>query len=227
MPDFETPGVTQRATIIGRTGSGKTSAGLWLLSLRDDSIPWVIVDYKFDSTLALINYVPLKSKLDRGEVYVIHPRTDNIGTDKILWALWERGNVGIMFDEGYMLPSGGAVDAILTQGRSKHIPVIALSQRPVKISRFFFTEADFIQTFWLTDKRDRKLVMEFTDERCSQKLTDYKSYFYNVAKDNAYILEPVPSAEESAGRINAALDNLRDTLPDSGQLASRRTLRAI
>jgi hypothetical protein len=205
--DFRLPGDTHRIAILGRTGSGKTVAALWHLSKRDlRSRAWVIVDFKTDENINNIQrarHIELGVVPSKPGVYIVHPRPNQITElTAYLWQLWEKGNIGIYVDEGYMMGNNEAFEAILTQGRSLHLPMIVLSQRPAWISRFVFSEADFFQVFHLNDKRDRKTVESFIPQSLDVRLPDYHSYYYDVGRDSLRTLAPVPSE----GKILASID---------------------
>jgi hypothetical protein len=194
------PSNTQRLAIVGRTGSGKTVAAVWHLSQRDLTKPWMVYDFKYDSLINSIkgirevklNFVP--SKNDSG-IFLVHPLpNEKDEVENQMWKLWERGNVGIYIDEGYMVDNP-AYEALLTQGRSRKIPMIVLSQRPVWLSRFVFSEADFYQIFNLNDVRDRKTISNFTPLDFTWKLSDYHSYYYDVGRAKLYHFAPVPREE--------------------------------
>jgi len=195
------PGPDSRTLIVGKTGSGKTVAAAWQLSERDyDVRPWVIFDYKYDVTIGGIRGAEIISIYSKPPtepgVYIVRPRPDEEGqVEAFLWQVWEQGNTGLYIDEGYMLPNNGksaAFQAILTQGRSKQIPVIILSQRPVWISRFAVSESDYYQVFWLTDELDRKTIGRFIPDGVNQRLEEYHSIWYDVKQDRKAILQPVP-----------------------------------
>ena len=61
------PDNSQRITIIGRTGSGKTHAALWHLSIRDlKNLPWVIINSKGSN---FFNKIQKKKKITAFGIY--------------------------------------------------------------------------------------------------------------------------------------------------------------
>ncbi len=197
---FRIPGPDSRTTIIGKTGSGKTQAAIWHLSTRRlDVTPWVAFDFKRDP---LLNSIPGSRELGledaapkRPGLHLVHPLPgDGEAVDGLLWRIWERGRVGVFVDEAYMIDRDSeALQAILTQGRSKKIPVILATQRPVHVSRFAFSEAEYIQLFRLTDKRDMTTVAQFIPGKLGT-LPQFHSHWYDSARDYHCVLLPVPVA---------------------------------
>jgi hypothetical protein len=210
------PDDSHRHLIVGRTGSGKTQAAMDAMSYRSfDTKRWIIFDYKGDALIAQSGareiglFDPLP---ELPGLYVVRPLpTDDV--KPLLWQIWREGNTGIYVDEGYMIDDGDKKDnpfrAILTQGRSKQIPVILLSQRPVWLSRFAFSEATFIQLFDLTDLRDAQTVTKFVpmlDENYAEKLGRYQSYYYDVERKKLAKLAPARKADKILAQI-------RDRMP--------------
>jgi hypothetical protein len=209
------PGDTDRLAVLGRTGTGKTHAAVYHLSRAGfDYMPWVIVDYKNDE---LINEIHRAESIDFDTVpeepglYILKVRPGQ-GDELSDWfrRVWEQEDVGIYVDEGYLVDSQDEwFNACLTQGRSKHIPMIILSQRPVWLSRFVFSEATYFQVFDLTHKKDMEKVEEYVRdddrEQMEQPLAEFHSYYYDVARRKLYTLGPAPEADVLLRRIDDRL----------------------
>lgn len=160
-----------------------------------------MIDYKYErlfrdpSVKHLFRELEPTSKPPRKPgLYIVHPRPDEgDAMEDFMWKIWERGKTGILVDEGYMLPDRGALQALLTQGRSKHIPMIILSQRPVMMNRFAFSEADFYAVFHLNDKRDWQTVEAFAPVDHRMLLPRFNSWWHDVGEDATFRMLPVPS----------------------------------
>jgi hypothetical protein len=214
---FRFPDVFNRVSIVGKTGTGKTVAGAWLLSeARFDVQPYVMVDYKRDK---LLNQIERAIEIDFDDVpskpglYHLKPLpTQNDKMENWLWKVWNAGNIGLFNDEGYMLPDIEAFRTILTTGRAKHIPVITLSQRPVDLPRLTISESEFFQAFHLNDRRDRETVSKFTPEdeiwgnwKKPPRLPEFHSRWYDVGKDFSCVLGPVPDMDKILQRFDDRL----------------------
>lgn len=207
------PNDTERQTIVGPTGSGKTVFAAWELARRSiNTKPWVILDYKIDPLLNEIDYanhVDMDFTPKKPGLYIYHPipDPDTNGVEDLLWRLHERENIGLYLDEAYMLRSSRAYEALLTQGRSKHIPIISLCQRPARISLFTFSEAEYLQIFPLRMKKDIDRVQEFTDDQinCAAGLPPFYSYYYDVKRRVAMTFKPCPSPNTILEMFDAKL----------------------
>lgn len=217
MAQFRFPKNTQRVGVIGRTGSGKTQFGTWLLShAHFDKQPYIIVDYKNDD---LLNDIEHAKHIEVGEIpkkngiYICHPHpAQEEEVEKFLWKIWERERIGLYFDEAYMVAKSNAFNAILTQGRSKRIPVIWNTQRPAWITRFCFSESDYFAIFHLNDRRDQKKVEEFTPHSIESRLPDYHSRWFDVGSNEIFILQPVPERDKILERFSIRLKPKRGFL---------------
>ena len=197
------PGPDKRLAIVGSTGSGKTQAGIWHLGNQDwndkkSGRPWYIFDFKGDDLIARLPAeevsVRVKPK-ERPGLYVVRPipEQDDAYVTQLLWEIWRQENTGVYIDEGYMVGNrNAALNACLTQGRSKRIQMIILSQRPVWMSRFVFSEADFFQVFRLNDMRDYDNVQSMISIDVRRRLASYQSHWYDVGADRGVVFDPVP-----------------------------------
>jgi len=202
------PDDTERHVIVGTTGSGKSVFGAWQLSQRSfDQMPWLIVDFKRE---------PLFEKIPRLEeirvdgaapkhrgLYVTRPTVNDIEGGQVtgmFFRIWERENTGILIDEGYMIPRlDKGLRTLLTQGRSKHIPMINLSQKPSWISPFLLSESEVKTVFYLEHPYDIEKVrehMRFPAFANPLNLPDHHSYWYSRKGREFHYLAPCPAEAE-------------------------------
>jgi hypothetical protein len=199
------PSLKQRVAVIGRTGSGKSVFGMWLLSRAAfDVQPFIIVDYKHDD---LVKQIDRARVIDFNEVptkpgiYILRPRPDqDKEVEEYLWKVWTRGKIGLVFDETAELPKHfgkGALHAIFTQGRSKSIPVIGCTQRPRGVVPALFTEADFFACFHLLKPEDVQAFAGYTSwsarEIIDNRLPEHHCRWYDVKRDMSLTLAPCPN----------------------------------
>jgi len=209
---------SQHTAIVGANGTGKTISGLWILSLKDiTERPYVIYNWKNDKAIDAIphaHHIGMNELPIRPGVYIVHPHPEQkLEVEDQMWAIWEKENIGVMIDEGYMIGNNNpAFRALLTQGRSKEIPIIVLSQRPVWMDRFVFSEAQFFQVFRLQHKKDRQNVQEFIPFDISERLPPYHSYYYDVNENTFTKLKPVPSEQEIMRTFERRLGRVRRTI---------------
>lgn len=212
---FRLPGITHRTGIFGRTGTGKTRLGAWLLSMSPfDQIPYCVIDYKLEqlfSQVDRIKEIGLTEKLPKQPgVYIIRPTShDDDAVEAWLDDVYNHEDFGLYVDEGYGINRySKAMRAILTQGRSKHLPVTWLSQRPTQIPPYVVSEADFVAAFPLTLPQDvAKLseIMGRSEAEISQHLPEYHSRWYDVAKGTGFKLAPVPDDQNILDRLHTRL----------------------
>lgn len=181
------PTDTERHAIVGTTGSGKTVFGLWCLSQRNfDRMPFIIVDFKRDEQIAQIprlEEIDINAKIPkRPGLYVVRPDATDIDAGNVtdfFYRVWERERTGLFLDEGYMIPPRDpGLRTVLTQGRSKRIPIISLSQRPAFVSPFLLSESEFKSVFYLEHPRDIERMNEWMPRVAPNLLPDHESYWY-------------------------------------------------
>lgn len=215
---FRWPNIDEHAAILGCTGSGKTTLASYVLSEAPfDIMPYICIDMKGDELLGSIQHlreIGLHESLPRNPgLYVIRPLpSDGEGIENWLYRLWQNEYTGLYVDEAYLMPDKVWLRNILAQGRSKRIPSIFASQRPVDIPRSIFTEASHVAVFRLNDDRDKKTVREFTPKgMLDERLPDYHCCWYSpkwqtANDDKPWVkLAPVPPAEHIIEKINTRL----------------------
>lgn len=195
------PTDTQRLSVLGATGTGKTVAAGWHLSHRDFHVrPWLIYNWKGDEFLDSIPYVRhigLNELPKTPGVYMAHPRPDEEeAVEWQMWQIWERGGMGVFIDEGYMVGQRNrGYRALLTQGRSKQVPMIVLAQRPSWLDKFTFTESEFFQVFRLQFDGDVDSVRGFIRNYQDEPLPDFYSRYFDVGRNELLTLQPVPKPD--------------------------------
>lgn len=203
------PNDTQRHLVVGCTGSGKTTLGIYMLALRDYlHMPWIICNFKDDE---LINAIPateldgltLPKKLRPG-LYIARPTVDEFeGMENLMLNMWHRRDNGLFIDEELAIstPKHPAFRRILTQGRSRHVPVIGLTQRPVDIDRYSFSESEFFSVMKLYDERETDRIKEIIGDELGNKLDltilpKYHSYYIDRINNTVTIARPVPEFDQ-------------------------------
>lgn len=235
---IELPGPDDRTLIIGRTGSGKTYFGLWLLSeVYQEGDRWIVIDYKREHQIAQIpyaKYIDIGTVPTEPGIFIVQPfpeQDDEMSS--YLMQIWDAENIGLYIDEGVMLAKNNALDTILIQGRSKQIPVIMLSQRPVGISRYAFSESQYFVVFPSHDKRERKTISEFTNLFSNDEDLDdillprFHSYYYDVANRKHEKLSPVPSLEKILATFERKLRPPEPVEQVKEMVTAKRTIVAI
>lgn len=201
------------------SGFGKSQAGVWQLSERSYTLmPWVIIDHKDDELIRAIPYqkpATFETEFTEPGIYVIHPTSYDYEAGKVdalLMRIWERENCGVFIDEGMNLGNSLALRQIFAAGRTHRTPVILCTQRPKKIELAVFTEANFIQCFFLQFVEDRERIEDYLPRSDEvdwgaeiRDLPDYHSLWYDVRARQVVLLRPVPSTTAILERFRQRL----------------------
>ena len=144
----------------------------------------------------------------------------------LLWRVYERSRIGLFLDEATMVPelrgegnSGGPFQSILSQGRSKEIPVYVLAQRPAFVNKMVFSENNFYSCFKLKLKDDYKKILDDIPEdsrdyrrvwKVNTSLPPHWSRWYDAQSNRSFLLRPCPSPNEIVQILAARLDKARE-----------------
>jgi hypothetical protein len=216
------PRYDKRTAIIGSTGSGKTQLAFWLLSIRyNPGRVCYIFDFKGEILIEELEHIGAQEINVYGGlprkpgIYILRPipERDDKAVTEFLWRIWAKGNCLVWIDEGYMLGARNpALNACLTQGRSKRIEMMILTQRPVWASKFVFSEANFFAVMNLTLEDDRKFVGGYVGGEKINLLPPYHSLWYSADEQRGNILAPVPERGELLSRFEEMLTRKRKVI---------------
>lgn len=210
----------QQTMIVGRNGTGKSTAGLWLLScyIENNALDhgaWVIFDAKGEELIREIARIPGVNNITLADtppkkgLSILRGTPDDMSSDAMegfLGRIHARGKCGLMFDEGYTFDARSKMlRNIYTQGRSLRIPIITLSQRPSWLCRFAFSEASFYMIFPLNDADDRREVRRFAPVDMDKRLADYHSWWYDVGKNSVTEFSPVPPGDVILDKFDTSI----------------------
>lgn len=196
MQLFELP-AGKRIAICGSTGSGKST--LALRYLKSTSYHWLIFNPKasriFDSLgpakFDRIEERRVWNSLERNKFTSLHfpPQWRAQMQDEFLLRTLERyTDIGICIDELYHIHNNGSagpgVTGLLTRGRELRQSFLGLTQRPVFVSKFVFSEADIIVEMKLRFEDDRKRIEEFTgSEAALRKMSGHDFLYFDLDSD--------------------------------------------
>lgn len=210
---FRLPNLSQRLSVSGRTGSGKTRFSSYILACsRFDKQPFVIVDFKGEELfmqthvikeIGLHEPVPTKPGLYIVRCGISEDEKEALNT--WLTKVWRRGRTGLYFDEFANVPHRGkmnAVETILMQGRSLKLPVIACTQRPCHCTKFLFSEADFHSAFNLTLRADQERIEDYIGkDRLIRPFEQFHSGWFDIAQHEYWIVKPCPADDVILDKI--------------------------
>ncbi len=199
----------ERFIVAGRTGSGKSTLACWLLERAPQN--WIILNPKHTAAYRNLPGVVVLNKFDartvrkellRNKYVSLHLsgyQADADYMDSIItWLHTSFRNIGCCADELYTLHSGSGkagagLTGWLTRGRELKQSFIGLTQRPVWVSRFCFSEADCIIGMDLALEADRNTLFKHTgQDPFLDRVLDHRWLCYDVAGDRLVKYGPVP-----------------------------------
>lgn len=216
VPTF--PELTEHVAIAGRTGAGKTTGALDMLSRRigphkvskGRPFPWVIIDHKRDDHLAKLPVEKLSLRaiaLPDSGVHIVRPKFN--GSDKqhledLLKRIFERKRCGLYIDEGHLLGLSPAIRQFMIAGRQRYCPVMWCSQRASDIDPFIWSQSTYFRCFALRGVNDQRRFRENYGFNYQEPEKHY-SFYYDGNQGETFYLKPASPLDETLGRFNAQL----------------------
>jgi len=194
------PASGSRSILIGKTGTGKTTVALHLISKMKGYGQVQILATKEDDKLLSLP-VPIVDKLaevhlykaDQYPVVMYYPSGEELADLERLdaWCQWcyMRKNTIAFIDEVTQVststkPGPGLLN-LYTRGRSQNDTVLAGTQRPAGVPKILYTESENFFKFFLTDEKDRIRVAEISHPLMREQVRDMHGFhYYNPAKSN-------------------------------------------
>jgi DNA helicase HerA-like ATPase len=205
------PSPDQHFAMAGMTGSGKTVAGLEMLSLCDhDGIATVIIDHKREDYIMRLQAEPLHVNslvLPDSGIHVVKAGLkpeDKETLEGLLQRIWNKKNTRIYVDEGHLLGMSHALRQIMVTGRSRRVSVFWTSQKAAWIDPFIWSQASFYRCFRLQTPQDVKRFNENFPIKW-KPLDEYMSYYYDLSLNKVHVLKPAVAPEESIRRLGDLL----------------------
>lgn len=194
----------ERWSIFGATGSGKSRAAGWVVYHSPPDFPWLVIDSKEDILPDMKGHTVASATRRMGSLWRKMPRITRITPDvdegedefdEFFRKLLKTEDTGVLVDEAYMVPETPWYKRVLTTGRSKHVPLILCSQRPVDIPRVCISEASRFMVFTLTDRRDRDRVAGFAPIDPKQIVEKHHFAYYDAQTGEGERYAPLPNRD--------------------------------
>ncbi len=199
----------KRAIISGRTGSGKSTLACWLLNRSKQH--WLIFNPKHtgaykdlpDSvTISGFRQREIEKSLEKNRFTIINfsaIESEPQFLDACILHFHEAyENIGICVDELYTVHNNGRAGSglvsWLTRGREMKQSFLGLTQRPAWISKFCYSESDYICGMDLSLDEDRKTMR--ANSGCGAFLDRIEPrhwVWYDVAADKTARYGQVPA----------------------------------
>lgn len=207
-PTPRLPDPSEHIAIAGRTGTGKTTAALDMLSRRDmRKMAWILIDHKGAEAIKKLSLPPIRvdTKIlpDKGAYHLKAKYGDAKERDRLedfLARILRHGKIGIYIDEGHLMGVSDALRSIMVAGREKCVPVMWCSQRAQQIDPFIWSQSSFYRVFALQTRLDKKRFEE-NFPIAWEEPGKFQSYYYDVGAGTVFLLKPSENVTNARQRI--------------------------
>lgn len=162
-------GNTERAVIVGRTGSGKTTLARVLCGGYRSL---VVIDpkwrFELPRTVTVVgsasDFAQVYPQRSQRVIYRPNPEDqDHADVDTVIRRILHYGRTALLIDEAMEYATVGrimpAYKRAITQGRELFVPVISCTQRPIGVHNVILSEAEHMFAFDLQLEGDREKLV--------------------------------------------------------------------
>lgn len=194
---------SDRISIFGRTGSGKTFfAKNWLLTHYTHYIFWDVKLLNNDIEHDVVVTTPseLKQAITEYSKILYQPKNPTKKDfNEICKIVFDTKNTVLYIDEAASITSVNHLEyyhkIILTQGRAFNIGMINLAQRPREIHNTLISESEHLFIFSLNLETDIVKIKQSIGDAADdiRFLPEHHMLYYNIPRNRAFIFKPVNS----------------------------------
>jgi len=166
--------VSDKITILGKTGSGKTNLIKVLLSD-------ILKDYQFILLDALGNFAEYNGQPNI-DYHQVTP-SDQAGVDEIIYAALERGDCMIVLDEvdRYNSKPGSMLNELVNVGRNYNVGGIFAARRTADVNKDILANSPYIFTFQHILPQDLDVLIDWfaQDETVFRDLQEFEAILFH------------------------------------------------
>lgn len=212
-----------RVSIYGKTGTGKTETFIKLMYPQYPRL--VFWDVKRENgniphDIMVTNPKDLKKVIDKNNKILYQPKSiETSDFDEVCQIIFEAGNIALYVDEVAAVSSTNKIEyyhkLIMTQGRSKGIGIVNVSQRPKDISNILISESEQFLIFTLTLDPDIKKLENIIGKDVAEEIRFLKYHYflyYNTRDNIGRLFQPIGLETEGIPELKIYKPSLKEYL---------------